>query len=173
MTWVQEFFHQEHRSEGIKQIALVSSSPPPPLLHPRWYCDDDDDGGDGETAATQTRCNPLFTLCSSDNHFESYKHLFKYTSVTACVGYGFKKNDERDRLWLYQIFIFIFKILYWIMYSSNNAIILPVCNIRVEICLYIIIAVPRLILFSIHSSLFLTWCSYIKYLSKLKLCKVL
>lgn len=28
---------------------------------------------------------------------------------------------------------------------------------------------PRLILFSIPSSLFLTWCSYIKYLSKLKL----
>lgn len=27
---------------------------------------------------------------------------------------------------------------------------------------------PRLILFSIPSSLFLTWCSYIKYLSKLK-----
>lgn len=55
------------------------------------------------------------------------------------------------------------------MYISNNAIILPVCNIRVEICLYIIIAFPRLILFSIPSSLFLTWCSYIKYLSKLKL----
>lgn len=55
------------------------------------------------------------------------------------------------------------------MYISNNAIILPVCNIRVEICLYIIIALPRLILFSIPSSLFLTWCSYIKYLSKLKL----
>lgn len=55
------------------------------------------------------------------------------------------------------------------MYISNNANILPVCNIRVEICLYIIIALPRLILFSIPSSLFLTWCSYIKYLSKLKL----
>lgn len=55
------------------------------------------------------------------------------------------------------------------MYISNNAIILPLCNIRVEICLYIIIALPRLILFSIPSSLFLTWCSYIKYLSKLKL----
>lgn len=54
------------------------------------------------------------------------------------------------------------------MYISNNAIILPVCNISVEICLYIIIALPRLILFSIPSSLFLTWCSYIKYLSKLK-----
>lgn len=54
------------------------------------------------------------------------------------------------------------------MYISNNAIILPVCNIRVEICLYIIIALPRVILFSIPSSLFLTWCSYIKYLSKLK-----
>lgn len=28
------------------------------------------------------------------------------------------------------------------MYISNNAIILLVCNIRVEICLYIIIALP-------------------------------
>lgn len=30
------------------------------------------------------------------------------------------------------------------MYISNDAIILPVCNIRVEICLYIIIALPPL-----------------------------
>ena len=32
------------------------------------------------------------------------------------------------------------------MYISNNAIILPDCNIRVEICLYIIIALNLLFL---------------------------
>lgn len=62
------------------------------------------------------------------------------------------------------------------MYISNNAINLPLCTIRVEICLYIIIALslPFLLLpcdchplFYPPSSLFLTWCSYIKYLSKL------
>lgn len=53
------------------------------------------------------------------------------------------------------------------MYISNNAIIHPVCNIRVEICLYIIL-LSRLHPLFYPSSHFSTWCSYIKYLSKRK-----
>lgn len=107
----------------------------------------------------------LFLLCVHQTIILSRKHLF-LIHFCHCLWGTWSKNVEQNRLWLYQNFIF--EILYWIMYISNNAIILPVCNIRVEICLYIIIALPRVILFSIPSSLFLTWCSYIKYLSKLK-----
>lgn len=39
------------------------------FFHISVFSDDDDD--DGEAAAMQTRCNPVFTLCSSDNHFKS------------------------------------------------------------------------------------------------------
>ncbi len=73
----------------------------------------------------------LFSLCSSDNHL-SRKHLFTTLLSLPVWGTGQMWN------WIVMTvsdFYFYFEILYWIMYILNNAIILPVCNICVEISL--------------------------------------
>jgi len=66
-----KIFHQEHQPGGIKTdrlgVFVALSFFPISGFSPS----DDNDDGDGEELAVQTRCNPVFTLCSSDNHFKS------------------------------------------------------------------------------------------------------
>lgn len=112
-------------------------------------------------------------------------------SVTACVGYTW--SNKQKKIWkkekkrkmmnglvydCIRFLFFIFKILYWIMYISNNAIILPVCNIMCRNMpvhkLLLSLPPPFPASSSFLSPLFphfdLTWCSYIKkYLSNLQL----
>lgn len=73
----------------------------------------------------------LLLLVSSDNHL-SRKHLFFHCCHCLC-GVLVKCGTVSDFLFLFRDFILNYA------YILNNAIILPVCNICVEIWLYIIL----------------------------------
>lgn len=104
---------------------------------PPWFLSDDDDG---EEAAAQTRCNPVLNFVFIRQSFYVVSTFFS-NSHCLCGG---KKNKKNVRTVSGCIrFLFLFSKFYIeLCISSNNALILPVCNIRVEICLYIIIAPP-------------------------------
>lgn len=107
------YVYQDHREEGITRNRCPS---------PFFFCFSPSDD-------EQPGCNPLFLYVHQTIIWVVSTFLLHFLSLPMW-GTGQMWN------WIVMTvsdFYFYFEILYWIMYILNNAIILPVCNICVEI----------------------------------------